>query len=432
MILPNTTSEINKRTGFKEDLRSQLKEIQEAKEGKNSKSAFELIEDYLSDNYVFRYNEISNEVESRKNNEFEFKPLNENNIYRELQRGNYRISQANLAVILRSDFVDTYNPFKQYFEDLPEWDKENDYIENLANFVTATDQTRFNYHFKKMMVRVVSCALIDHIFNKHAFILVGVGANNQNSGKSTFSRFLCPPTLADYITEAFSPDKDGQITLSENLLINLDELASLSKYEINQLKSSFSKEKIKVRRPFEKKATTAPRRASFIGSTNKAEFLTDETGSVRWLCFEILSIDWDYRKLIDINNVWSQAFFLFKDGFKYNLTYEDVKINDQANRQFQKTTPEIELISQKYEPGTALNHDKFITPFELANILHYENASIYKFTAENVGRALVYLGFERVQKRIDSSHPVIGYYIKYKLSYSPTTPTTYESNPLPF
>ena len=412
--------------------RNELDKILSEVKINTSKSQFELIEDYLSENYDFRYNEISNEVESRKKNEFEFNPLNENNIYRELQRGNYKISQANLAVILRSDFVETYNPFRQYFENLPEWDKETDYIENLANFVKANDQTRFNYHFKKMLVRVVACALIDQIFNKHAFILVGVGEKNQNSGKSTLSRFLCPPVLDGYITETFSPDKDGQISLAENLFINLDELASLSKYEINQLKSSFSKDKVKIRRPFEKKATTSPRRASFIGSTNKAEFLTDETGSVRWLCFEIVGINWDYKLLIDINKVWAQAYYLFTSDFKYNLSFDDIKINDQANRQFQKSTPEVELISTKYEPGTALNHDKFITPFELANILTNECTTNYKFTAENVGKALTYLSFERVQKRIDGSNPVSGYYINYKISKSPTTLTTNENNPLPF
>jgi len=405
-----------------------------------SKSQFELIEDYLSENYDFRYNEISNEVESRKKPEMEFRQLNENNIYRELQRGNYKISQANLAVILRSDFVETYNPFKEYFQNLPEWDKETDHIEALANYVKATDQTRFNYQFKKMLVRVVACALIDQVFNKQAFILVGVGEKNQNSGKSTFSRFLCPPTLEDYITEVFSPDKDGQISLSENLFINLDELASLSKYEINQLKSSFSKDKVKIRRPFEKKATTSPRRASFIGSTNKAEFLTDETGSVRWLCFEIIEIDWDYKTKINIDSVWAQAYFLYKENFKYNLSFDDIKTNDQANRKFQKQTPEMELISAKYEPATALNHDKFITPFELSNILHGENSTNYKFTSENVGKALVQLGFERAQKRINGSYPTSGYYIKYKTDSLntlniPTTLTTIELsdiNDLPF
>jgi predicted P-loop ATPase len=263
-----------------------------------------------------------------------------------------------------------------------------------------------------MFVRSIACAIENNVFNKQAFILVGY---EQNSGKSTFCRFLCPKVLDEYYSEGFSLDKDGQISLAENLFINLDELAALSKYEINQLKSSFSKDKIKIRRPFEKKATTTPRRASFLGSTNNAEFLTDETGSVRWLCFEISRIDWDYKMNINIDNVWAQAYFLYKTGFKYNLSLEDVTENNLVNRKYQVSTPEAEVIAKKYEPGSALNHDKFLTPFEISKDLNEEYAGPYKFTPVNVGRALTYLGFERVQKRINGDvNPTRGYYVLIK------------------
>ena len=55
-----------------------------------SKSQFELVEDYLCSKYEFRYNEISNEIESHKKEEPDFKPLNENNMYRELQYAHLR------------------------------------------------------------------------------------------------------------------------------------------------------------------------------------------------------------------------------------------------------------------------------------------------------------------------------------------------------
>ena len=404
--------------------------------GTKVKSQFELVEDQLNLAYKFRYNEISNEVESLKKEKEPgeedpvFKPLNENNLYRWLKHMHINFSQSNLSALLRSDFVPIFNPFKQYFENLPEVTSAFDFIEQLSNYVKTNDQNRFNYHFKKMLIRSIACALDNGVFNKQAFVLVGY---SQNSGKSTFCRFLCPTELEDYFTETFSPDKDGQISLAENLFINLDELAALSRYEINQLKSSFSKEKIKVRRPFERKATTSPRRASFLGSTNKAEFLTDETGSVRWLCFEITKIDWNYRQAIDINKVWEQAYSLYKKGDKYNLSPEDILENDHVNRKFQKTTPEAEVISEKYEPGTALKHDKFYTPFEISTLLNYENPGQYKFSPENVGKALMFLGFDRVQKRISvGSNPIYGYYILFKNINSPFTPSTNHLQVLPF
>ena len=121
-----------------------------------------------------------------------------------------------------------------------------------------------------MLVRTIACALLDGVFNKQAFILVH---EKQNSGKSTFCRWLCPDILKNYIAENISTDKDSHIALCENLLINMDELSTLGKSEINTLKSLFSKDTIKVRRPFEKKAISVARRASFIGSTNNSEFL---------------------------------------------------------------------------------------------------------------------------------------------------------------
>ena len=89
----------------------------------------------------------------------------------------------------------------------------------------------------------------------------------QNSGKTTFIRFLCPPALKNYMTENISFDKDSLIALIENFIINLDELATFSKVEINSLKSILSKSFIKERHPFERKAKKLSRRASFIGST---------------------------------------------------------------------------------------------------------------------------------------------------------------------
>ena len=153
-----------------------------------------------------------------------------------------------------------------------------------------------------MLVRSIACALLEYVFNKQVFVLVGAG---QNTGKSTFCRWLCPPFLSDYITEYINTDKDGLIVLATNFLINMDELATLSKTEINSLKSLISKDKINVRLPFARRTSVHPRRANFIGSTNNDEFLTDETGSVRWLCFEIEgTLNFDYKIIIDFGSTF--------------------------------------------------------------------------------------------------------------------------------
>jgi len=92
----------------------------------------------------------------------------------------------------------------------------------------------------------------------------------EKGGKYLYKshNFLCPPALANYIAENISDDKDSRISLVKNFLVNLDELSSLAKHEINSLKAVFSKNFINERLPYDRKNSIIPRISNFIGSTN--------------------------------------------------------------------------------------------------------------------------------------------------------------------
>lgn len=370
---------------------------------------FTRVEQFIEENYQIRYNIISNEIEYKVLNvpNSTFVTLNENNIFRQLKNNHINITLTNMFSLLKSDFVPLHNPFEEYFTSLPEWDKSTDYILNLCKKIRCKEQVRFNLHFKKMLVRTVACALIDSVFNKQAFILVH---EKQNSGKSTFCRWLCPPKLQDYITENIGLDKDSMISLAENFIINLDELATLSKVEINHLKSVFSKVNVKIRRPYERRTVIVPRRASFFGSTNNGEFLTDYTGSVRWLCFEIDEIDWSYNSEIEIDMIWSQAYFLWKSNFKYELSQDEIKENEIANKRFHVTTPEMEIIQKYIEPGVK-GDDEFMTASEVQEYISHFYTSNIKITHIGIGMALRKLGFVQEQQ-YRKPYQVKGYFIK--------------------
>jgi len=371
------------------------------------------VENFIQKSYDLKYNEVSNEVECRKKGDKEFGPLNENNLFRELQHNRFKMSLTNLISMLKSDFVPVINPFKTYFESLTPWNESDpDHINILANYVSAADQQEFNYHFKKMLVRTVACALDEKFYNKHAFIIVGY---KHHTGKSWFIRFLCPPVLKDYSSEDVSNvEKDGQIALSENIIINIDDLAMLSKVEVNNLKAFFSKDYVKVRHPYGKKAIRTPRRASFFGSTNNEEFLTDETGSVRWICFEVDHFDFEYSNKIDINQVWAQAYTLWKKNFECILTPEDLIRNEERNKKHQKRTIEMELIQEIFQPGTKENYDYKLTPSQIIRELEAKfPLNRYLPNIITMGKALTLLGFQKGSDRIDGySTPVKIYYLK--------------------
>ena len=387
---------------------AQTEEISKPQKSRTNK--FHLVRDYLLEHFDIRHNSVSTEFEYKEKYKSEYKPMNESNIFIQMSLDGLNFSLNNLLAFLKSDMIPRYNPFSQYFDSLHPWDGVTDYIQQLSSFVILKPEvrSRFNNHFKKWLVRVVKCALVDTYFNKQAFILVH---DKQNSGKSTFCRFLCPPQLSNYIAENLSIDKDSRILLTTNLLINLDELSTLSKFEINALKSLFSKDKINDRLPYDRKNSIIPRRASFIGSTNQTEFLNDESGSVRWLCFVIESIDWSYSEKVNINNVWSQAYHLFKTNFPCDLTPDEIKENEENNRQFQITTPEIELIHKFLAPATKETSDCFMTATDILMYIADMSFGKVKLNTNNIGKALKVLSFAREKKYPEKNY---GYYVHKK------------------
>jgi predicted P-loop ATPase len=150
-----------------------------------------------------------------------------------------KVSLQQISILLNSDFVPRYNPITNYFKRIgPLWDNtvHGDYIAYLGDFIAIERKKDFVNHLKKWMIRTIVCCHDASYYNKQALILVG---ERQNSGKSSFMRYLCPPELKGYMAENISTDKDGLIALTENFLINMDELSTMSKYEINSLKVFF-------------------------------------------------------------------------------------------------------------------------------------------------------------------------------------------------
>lgn len=413
-----------------------INEKKDAAQNKESSALVTRVEQYISTRFEIYFNIVANKFMYKETGDKEFKELNLDNIYRELQKVHLKYSLSDLRSLLRSDFVTKRNVFFEYFENLPAWDGE-DHIKKLSGYLQirevakgVNEKERFQTMFQKMFVRMVACSL-EFGANKQCFTLVGP---SQNIGKSTFLRWLCPPALSDYISETIGTDKDELISLTENFIINIDELAVLSKYDINALKSVMEKPKVKVRLPYGERPEMLHRRCNFVASTNRVEFLNDETGSVRWICFYVEKIDFEYNKhdsdkYIDINKVWSQAYHLFKNTkFDYQLTQREIEENEIVNKTFLIRSTEMELL-MKYllkenkdnfeKQGNILDSDPdkifFHTSTDIITELNKRNATGIKLNPVNIGRSLKMLGFEQVSKyRTDLSISIKGYYVKYR------------------
>ena len=371
------------------------------------KTIFDRTLKYLNSKYSLRYNTISLEFEIKRTSDKQWSDLNLNSLFIELTQSGIDIPINKLEILVRSHLISQYNPISEYFENLEDWDGE-DHIKNLCSYVKTNDDNAFLYHMEKWFTRAVLCALEKEKINKHCLVL----ANTiQNSGKSTYLRFFIPRKLMNYLSEDIGLDKDSRIKLCKNLIINLDELSILAKADINSLKAFISKTHINERLPYARKAEYLERICSFVGSTNKTDFLTDESGSVRWIIFEVTEkINFNYSMEINIDKVWSQAYFnaYKRKGFNPELTLADISENEKRNERFTQMTLEQEMVNKFFEPSD--NLEEFKTATEVMMDLSMQGIRLNHL---KIGRALSSFKFPRVK------HPqrqIYGYLIRLKIT----------------
>ena len=370
-----------------------------------SKTIYDRAMKYLDEKYNIRFNTIALELEIQlKENMGNWFVLNINSLLIELAQSGIDINMNKLEILVRSHLIQQYNPIREYFENLETWDGK-DYIKKLSQYLKTNDDEAFCYHFEKWLTRAVLCSLTKGYVNKQSLVL----ASHQNSGKSSFLRFLIPPKLENYYTENISIDKDGIISICKNLICNLDELAVLSKSDVNTLKSFISKSSANIRLPYARKAEFLERICSFVGSTNRTDFLTDETGSIRWLIFEVYSFDFEYSKEVDMDKVWSQAYYNAFERKNYNpeLTASDIVENEKRNEKYAQVSMEQELISAHFEKSEKM--EEFLTATDI--MLAMNNALGLRLNNVKIGKALTSLKYQRIK------HPqlqVYGYLIKRK------------------
>lgn len=354
------------------------------------------LESLLNNRYKFRYNEVLGKLEYKRVNGKVWKYITdfkENSILREIQKAKVRCSINSLRNLLHSDFCEMYDPFKDYFENLPEYTGDKDHIEELALTITTTKPDLWKECFKKWFVAMVACVLDEKQINQTVIVFSG----KQGLGKTTWIEKLMPRELKQYIfSGTVNPNnKDTLIHLAECMLINLDELENLNRTEIGSLKELITKTHIRMRKAYGHNNENMPRRASFAGSVNTAQFLNDTTGSRRFLCFELEKIE--YQHEVDINLCYAQALKLFKDGFRHWFNQEEIKDINANNEQYQLMSPEEELLLTWFEPATRETANAFLNASQIAvRLATVANINVTDGTVNKLGKALKKHGFIRI------------------------------------
>ncbi|MGI2298349.1 VapE domain-containing protein [Candidatus Cardinium hertigii] len=374
---------------------------------------------YLDSKFNFRFNIVTQEREmSTKKNSSIWEKINVNELRDNLDRNGFDCSLDLINCILKSFFVERFNPIEDYFLSFEgkDFDSSQDYICQLSSYVHlknhTPDNSRYWYtHLKKWLIRAVRTVFEDGEINKHALILC---SPKENIGKSYFCRFLCPPSLRRYYNgnPIISNEKDAQKALIRNFIIDLDELHQLrSNSEI--IKTWLSQAHVNVRLPYQEDEITASRISSFVGSTNNVEFLRSELGNSRWVSFEIDFIDYldDEAKYI-LEKSWEQAYHLYKlDKTSGELSECDLEELKNRSGDFKTNSTESELILQYLSPSNK-EEGEFMTATDILRYLQNIVGTSIRLNTKLVGSALRESGFERVMYNALNRGPLYGYFVQ--------------------
>lgn len=365
------------------------------------------IEKFLLTHYCFRFNEITSRTEYKEIDQNVFRPITdycEKTILRKLERNGYKVNLQKLRNILQSDFSKRFNPFQSYFDSLPAWDRQIDHIQLLANTIGIKEKELWTRCLRKWLVAMVGGLLDDKTVNHTGIIFSGP----QGIGKTTWLEKLVPLELEAYrYSGTINPNsKDSQIHLSECMLINMDELENMNRKDIGALKYLMTLGAIRLRRPYGHNQETLIRRSSFVGSVNTTEFLTDTTGSRRFLCFEVFIVE--YQHQVSIDQVYAQAYALFREGFQFFFDQSEIKQIQKHNEKYQFRYPEEELLLTHYrkpveeESSLLLTASQIGTKLSITGGIRIDAGSVMK-----IGKALAKHGFDHYKRTGSKVYAVI-------------------------
>ena len=236
---------------------------------------------FLNEHYQFRFNLLTEMTEFRsfQTPTTEFTLLDDremNTICIEAFNSGLCCRDRDVKRYVRSTYIEAYHPFRLYLESLPEWDG-TDRMTDLARRVSSTSYWKDCFHRWMLALTAQWMGLNQGIHaNSTAPLLVSA---EQGWHKSTFCKSLVPAPLQAYYTDQLdlSEGHTTEMKLALMGLINLDEFDRLSVRKMAQLKNLMQMPALNLRKAYKKNYRLLPRIASFIGTSNRKDLLTDPT-----------------------------------------------------------------------------------------------------------------------------------------------------------
>ena len=372
------------------------------------------VELFLQENYQFRRNILNGKVEFMINttqqttNQSAWSPLTPealNSIVRkakqeQLTKGS---PKTDIVEVIHSDATPTYNPIWEYLNHLPQWDGQNHLGQLLSRLPGITSEQR---SFLAVWFRsAVAHWLQMDTLHGNECVPTLIGA--QGCGKSTFLARLLPPELRKYYLDHLNLSNkfDKEMALTNNLIVNLDELDAIRPSQQAALKQTLSKSKVNGRPIYGCSQDDRPRYASFVATTNNHHPLSDVTGSRRFICLEIPQGQYiDNSGDIDYLQLYAQIVYELKaQKSPYWFDNEQVARIQEINLNYTDVKDIAEIVGccfRKPKEGEKVKSISCTNCTQLLDSLSKDFPSLKKniSTKIHLGYAMKDLGFNHTER----------------------------------
>ena len=378
----------------------------------------------MNELYDIRYNVLDRtpEVQRRDQADKGFVPVSKlvrNTMVIDLHKRGCMVWNNDVDRIVESAYIPQYHPFSAYLQALPQWDG-TDRVGPLAERVSTDVLWRmvFGRWLRCMVAGWVQATAGGASTCGNAMIPLLV-SEEQGVRKSTFCRMLLPPELRNYYTDKFelAGDERLELALSRFALVNLDEFDRYNKLHNAKLKNLVQLGTMQARRPYAAGFSKMARVASFIGTSNRFDLLTDPTGSRRFYCQEVKRVI-DCDTPLDYAQLYAQLLHEVKSGDITYFTHTEEEQIQQHNRLYYQASPLRECFARLFE-FAPVGSGREVSDIEggewltataiLLEIKRAMRGMGQKFTAVALGRELVQL---QVPRRRSSKATL--YYVRRK------------------
>ena len=242
--------------------------------------------------------------------------------------GKDKIYDAKEAVLTKN----TRHPIREYLNSL-EWDGVERLDRLIIDYIGAED-TRLN----REMTRKHFTAAVARVFRPgckydHCLILTG----EEGIGKSTLFSVMGGEWFSDSLVTM--EGKEGMDQARGGWIIELSELGSVKRSDVEQVKSYISRQEDVYRPAYGRVVERHPRQCVFCGTTNETYFLKGDTGNRRFWVIEVnkdLRKNGGFREALeaDRDQLWAEAVVRFKRGERLYLDPEMEREAREAQRRY--------------------------------------------------------------------------------------------------